>query len=208
MPKLLTFMLLLISSICFSQNKSKKEILQSLVGTHPLNDISGLMGANSMIDYNKVNGKWKGYFSMNMGGMRNGEAIKIQPEALSRLNSMEIVVNPDLSIDFNCKKQTLFSVPFVENGMFLEMNKAYNENSPHDLFLMKSDLTIKNGNLYLFANDNIGSEKIEPLKFEYLESDALTVYLYYSINEKTFNLIHCDGEYDTGITTYSFKRRS
>jgi hypothetical protein len=207
MYKFFTFIFLLISSFCFSQNKSKRETLQALVGTHQLYDISGLMGANSMVDYNKVNGKWKGFFSMIMSGMRNGESIKIQPEALVRLNTMELVVKPDLSIDFNCNKRTLFSIPYLENGMVLEMNNKYDENSPHDLFLFKSDLTFKNGNLYLFANDNIDLAKLEPLKFEYLESDVRTVYLYYSVKEKTFNLIHCDNEYSSGITTYSFKKR-
>ena len=114
----------LFSTISYSQTQSKKELLQSLVGTYALNVIEGTSGMNATTNYDKKLGKWTGIYSMRMFGKREYENIKITPDLLNKLNTMSVIVNPDLSVDFMCKGINIVSIPFKEDGMIYEITGA------------------------------------------------------------------------------------
>jgi hypothetical protein len=203
MKKSLIIFLLILSNVAFAQNKSKQDVLKSLVGKYELNTISALMGANTMVDYNKTNGRWKGFMSMNHGGQRNGGAITITPEVLKKLKSMEIIVKPDLSISFNCNGNQIANIPFKEDGMVFEITGTIEEFSP--LYKIKPELTFEDGVLFLYAKDYTDEIALEP--YDIAEVAPNTVIVSYDTKLKEFNvgLVRLEGTMASSY--YSFKKK-
>ena len=202
MKKSLIIFLLILTNVAFAQNKSKQDVLKSLVGKYELNAISALMGANTMVDYNKTNGKWKGFMSMNMGGQRNGEALKITPEVLVKLNTMEIIVNPDLSVELNCNKNQIANIPFKGDGMVFEITGTIEEYSQYNK--LKPELTFEDGQLFFYAKDYTEETALAP--YDIAEVVPNTIIVSYDTKLKEFNVSLCtlDG---MGTSTYSFKKK-
>jgi hypothetical protein len=80
------------------QNKSKREILQSLVGSHSLSSISALMGANTMSNYFTEKGQWKAMSSFMSMGQRDAYDLPLEPATIKTLNGLKITVGTDLSV--------------------------------------------------------------------------------------------------------------
>jgi hypothetical protein len=100
-----------------SNNLSTKEILSKLVGEHYLESISGFAGANTLFDYEKKNGKWTASGSSNNGGMREGYKIPITAQDLSRLNTMKLILNPDLSLQLYVGNKLIITARFANNDI-------------------------------------------------------------------------------------------
>jgi hypothetical protein len=96
--------------------KSKKEILQSLVGTHNLKSVSSLMGMNTLTDFFIQNGQWKGTMSVMQMGQRDVVDMDLEAETIKTLKSLKIVVAADLSLSLLHNGEIIFSTPFNENG--------------------------------------------------------------------------------------------
>jgi hypothetical protein len=100
-----------------SNNLSTKEILSKQIGEHYLESISGFAGANTLFDYEKKNGKWTASGSSNNGGMREGYKITISAQDLSRLNTMKLVLNSDLSLQLYVGNKLIITAPFSDNDV-------------------------------------------------------------------------------------------
>ena len=202
MKKSLIIFLLILSNVVFAQNKTKLDVTQSLVGNYELKSISAFMGANTMVDYDKTNGKWKGFMSMIVGGQRNGDAISITPEVLKKLKSMEIIVKPDLSISFNCNGNQIANIPFKADGMVYEINVPIEEYS--SLSKLKPALTFEDGQLFFYAKNY--SEETALEAYDIAEVGPNTIIVSYDIKLKEFNVSLCRLE-GMGTSTYSFKKK-
>jgi antitoxin component YwqK of YwqJK toxin-antitoxin module len=202
MKKSLIIFLLILTNVAFAQNKTKLDVTKSLVGNYELKSISAFMGANTMVDYDKANGKWKGFMSMNMGGQRNGDAITITPEVLKKLKSMEIIVKPDLSISFNCNGNQIANIPFKEDGMVFEIKGTIEEYSQYNK--LKPELTFEDGQLFFYAKDYTEETALAP--YDIAEVVPNTIIVSYDTKLKEFNVSLCtlDG---MGTSTYSFKKK-
>ena len=100
-----------------SNNLSKKEILSTLVGEHYLESISGFAGANTLYDYVKKNGKWTASGSSINRGMREGYKISISAQDLTRLNTMKLILNPDLSLQLYVGNKLIITAPSTKNDV-------------------------------------------------------------------------------------------
>ena len=206
MKKSLIIFLLILSNVAIAQNKTKLDVTKSLVGNYELKSISAFMGANTMVDYDKANGKWKGFMSMNNGGQRNGGAITITPEVLKKLKSMEIIVKPDLSISFNCNGNQIANIPFKEDGMIFEIKGTIEEYSS-TLYKLKPELTFEDGQLYFYAKDYTEETELEP--YDIAEVAPNTIVVSYDTKLKEFNvsLSNAGIGLSRGLSTYSFKKK-
>jgi hypothetical protein len=202
MKKSLIIFLLILSNVAFAQNKTKLDVTKSLVGKYELNAISAVMGANTMVDYEKANGKWKGFMSMIMGGQRNGEALKITPDVLVKLNTMEIIVNPDLSIEFNCNKIQIANIPFKEDGMVFEIKGTIEEYST--LYKLKPELTFEDGELFFYAKDYTDETELVPYDIAEVAPNTIIVSYDTKLKEFKVSLNRLEG---MGASTYSFKKK-
>ena len=202
MKKSLIIFLLILSNVAFAQNKTKLDVTKSLVGKYELNAISAVMGANTMVDYEKANGKWKGFMSMIMGGQRNGEALKITPDVLVKLNTMEIIVNPDLSIEFNCNKIQIANIPFKEDGMVFEIKGTIEEYST--LYKLKPELTFEDGELFFYAKDYTDETELVPYDIAEVAPNTIIVSYDTKLKEFKVSLNRLEG---MGASKYSFKKK-
>lgn len=143
-------------------NLSTKEILSKLVGEHYLESISGFAGANTLFDYEKKNGKWTASGSSNNGGMREGYKIPITAKDLSRLNTMKLILNPDLSLQLYVGNKLIITARFANNDID---NKA--------IVLLERQL--EETELGFFVGD-------------YMDEEDNTILLTYDIEKRVFSL--------------------
>jgi hypothetical protein len=203
MKKKIVLFLIILSNITYGQTKSKEEVLKSILGKYELNTISAFMGANTMVDYYKVNGLWKGSYSMLMGGRRESESIKISSDVLKKLKTMKIIVNADLSVVFSCNDIPIATVPFKGDGMVLDLKGTYDENSRVELNQLKSGLTFKDGVLFIYAQDNLDETVLGP--YDIVDVLPNTIIISYEVKSRTFDVVMCESE-GMGSSSYSFKK--
>jgi hypothetical protein len=183
--------------------KSKEEVLKSIVGKYELDGISSFMGANTMVDYYKPKGIWKGSMSMLVMGRRQAEAIKISPNVLKKLNTMKIMVNPDLSVVFSCNEIPIATIPFKADGMLLELQGTSNENWRDELKQLKSTLTFQDEFLFLYAKEYVDETQLEP--YDIVDVLPNAIIISYNVKENGFQVVLCESE-GTGFSTYEFKK--
>lgn len=181
----------------------KKELLQTLVGTHQLVNISGFTGANTMLDYTLEDSVWSTWGSSNVGGEREAFDIEMSEEGMRKLNSMKIVVDDSLNLRIECLGVVYRSIPFKEDGMsyFLSIKpEEFISNVPEDL---KPASTFLKEDLYLYAEDEIPAREMELVDIMEISADAAI--LNYDTREHLFELILFEGGCcNTGI--YTFKK--
>lgn len=183
--------------------KSKEEVLKSIVGKYELSGISSFMGANTMVDYYKSKGIWKGSMSMLAMGRRQAEAIKISPNVLKKLNTMKIMVNPDLSVVYSCNETPIATIPFKADGMLLELQGASNENWRDELKQLKPTLTFQDELLFLYAKEYADEIELEP--YDIVDVLPNAIIISYKVKENEFQVVLCESE-GTGFSTYEFKK--
>ncbi len=145
-----------------TNNLSTKEILSTLVGEHYLESISGFAGANALYDYEKKNGKWTASGSSINAGTREGYKITISAQDLSRLNTMKLVLNQDLSLQLYVGNKLIITAPFSDNDVD---NKA--------IILLERQL--KESELGFTVGD-------------YIDEEENTILLTYDIEKRVFSL--------------------
>jgi hypothetical protein len=145
-----------------TNNLSTKEILSKLVGEHYLESISGFAGANALYDYEKKNGKWTASGSSINAGTREGYKITISAQDLSRLNTMKLVLNQDLSLQLYVGNKLIITAPFSDNDVD---NKA--------IILLERQL--KESELGFTVGD-------------YIDEEENTILLTYDIEKRVFSL--------------------
>ena len=206
MKKILFIFLILLSNIGFAQSKSKEDVLKSLAGnTYQLDAIYASMGANTMVDYYKSKGIWKGTMSMLMMGRREAENLKITPVELKKLNTMKIVINTDLSVVLSCNDVELANIPFKSDGMVFELKGTYEEFSANELDKIKPDLIYKEGELYLYAIDSLEESYLEPYDLAGVAPTIMVIT--YNLKENNFKILLSNSEV-IGAASYEFKKRA
>ncbi len=182
------------------QNRSKREILQSLVGSHSLSSISALMGANTLSDYSIVNGQWNANSSSLYMGQRYAENLQLEPETIKTLNGLKITVGADLSVAVTVNDMKYLNSPFNENGPNYQLKK-----SPAGYYQLPEGFSARttfiDGALYIFAGDNIAGSETAFADFIGVMRDAAIIR--YNVESKNFELIIW-GEGFGGTATLSF----
>lgn len=148
-----------------TEEKGKKEIhLEKLIGKHALENISGFMGANSMIDIYKENGQWIFSGSSNEGGVREGWNNEFSSEQIEKLNTFFIEIKEDLTVIVSCNGKIFLEIPFSENGMVMSL-KPDREYVKFDVFPeeISSENGFHNGVYYLLADDHFAEGFLKPL---------------------------------------------
>jgi hypothetical protein len=160
----------------------KEETLRALVGEHPLSSISAFMGVNTMADYTRENGVWKGFESSNSGGQREGGEVELAADDIASLQSAKIVVGEDLKVHFSCNDQSYYETPFQPEGMTFQLVGAPSDASDG----LSATTTFKEDYLYLFAKDQIDFVHFDYAAFIGVMTDAAV--LRYNMKSKTFEL--------------------
>jgi hypothetical protein len=164
----------------------KKELLTSLVGEYQLESISGAMGANTMVDYNLVEGKWAASGSSNNGGMREGYNIELTEKDLNKLATATIKVAEDLTVTYSCAGKPYFTLPYKENGLEFRLSKSLEDYILGVPKGLTPNSTILEGDLYLLAKDGIAADELKEI--DMLEVGADAAVLSYNLQAKEFEL--------------------
>jgi hypothetical protein len=187
------YLLIFISTVALSACNSgpseqaktqspKEETLRALVGEHSLSSISAFMGANTMADYTRENGTWKGFESSNSGGQREGGELELTADDIASLQSAKIIVSQDLKVHFSCNDQSYYETPFQAEGMTFQLAGAPSDASDG----LSATTTFKEDYLYLYAKDQIDFVHFDYAAFIGVMTDA--VVLRYNLQSKTFEL--------------------
>jgi hypothetical protein len=164
----------------------KKELLSSLIGEHPLQSISGFMGANTMVDYIKENGKWSASGSSLSAGMREPFDINLSQAYLKSLNSMKIKVGDDLSVSLLCNGKEYFKTPFIENGLGYYLKKSPKDYSSGMSEKLTPESTFLDESLYLYAKDFISENEMNKINVAEVMADAVVIT--YNTKSKQFEM--------------------
>ena len=170
-----------------NKSKSKKEILQDSIGVYALKSISGLLGANTLFETEKVNKNWQSGSSSISVGMREQQDHALASDDIKLLNSMRIEVDTALTIKFFAREKLLLEIPFKEAGMQYRMNKPHSSVLDDELKNYSPATTFVDKNLYLAALDNIDfSDTISPNNFLIVNDGIVT--LSYSLENDSFEI--------------------
>lgn len=141
------------------EQSAKQKLLTSMIGTHKLTSIDGMVGMNSMFNFAGKDDVWKGEGSSNEGGEREGYDIEIGEDQLGKLKTMSIVVSEDLTVTLESNGKTLCKIPYDENlkEFKLKNPKEYLEYDviPKGLSAEKS---VFNGWHYLLVRDDYSKD--------------------------------------------------
>jgi len=164
----------------------KKELLQSLVGSHSLSSISALMGANTMSNYFIEKGEWKAVSSFLSMGQREAYDLPLEPADIKTLNGLKITVGPDLSVAVTVNGLKYLNSSFNENGVNYQLKKL-----PTEYYQLPEGFSSRTifaeGYLYIFAGDNIADSDTAFAEFLGVMRDAAIIR--YNIEQKKFELL-------------------
>jgi len=103
-----------------SSAATKREPLSQAVGRFRLVAISGhCCGSNDDATQRSDRGWQYGGFAI-VGGELTGYITRLARDDVARLNSIEVIVAPDLTVRLFAGKRRLLEVPFNESGMLLD----------------------------------------------------------------------------------------
>ena len=180
--------------------KSKKEILQSLVGTHNLKSVSSLMGMNTLTDFFIQNGQWKAAMSVTQMGQRDVVDMDLEAETIKTLKSLKIVVAADLSLSLLHNGEIIFSTPFNENGLNYGLKNSSRApfNIPEGL---SPSSTIVDNYLYIMIHDGLCQSEGSFADFAGAISEVILIK--YNIEGKAFE-VHITGIDCCNSATFTF----
>lgn len=186
---------------------SKSDILKAAIGAHPLTAISGSGGANGMWDTWKDQGRWGSNVSGITGGMRQGSEVALNKADLALLDSLRIVVAPDLSVTLSARGKDLLTIPLRADGMDYQLAPEHFDSSAVErLRKLSSKTTVHDETLYLLVRDSVDLAKPLSGSFEGLAEGILVVT--YSVFEQRFDLAFINGQCcDETNWTFSRPRR-
>jgi hypothetical protein len=181
--------------------KSRKEVLQSMIGEHQLNQISALMGANTMVSFHPEQGEWSGSGSSLSMGQREAYNMEISAEQRTMLKNCKIVVENDLSVHFVVNGKKLLSVPFNEKSMMYSVSQPITE-----VYTLPGDISpntnFVENELYLALTD-----KFDPIVNSFAEIPGVIseiIFLSCNAESKSFQMIITGYSFGGGTATLSF----
>ena len=156
----------------------KKSTLINLIGEHKLSLISGVMGANTQVDYYIENGKWIASGSSDMSGMRESYDIELSKE--------------------------YFKTPFKEYGLSFFLQKSPKDYFPI-VDNLKPNSTFIDNYLYFYAKDFGTSLPLTYVDIVKVYADVVVIRYNTKTNEFVMSLFYgdcCDN------SSYIFKKTS
>jgi hypothetical protein len=108
-----------------------------------------------------------------------------------------------LSIVFSCNEIPIATIPFKADGMVYEMTGSYNVSSQGELSQLQPELTFQDGQLFLYAKDNLDETVLGPYDIANVLPNA--IFISYVLKDKTFDVVMCESE-TMGLSTYTFKK--
>jgi hypothetical protein len=103
-----------------SSAATKREALSQAVGRFRLVAISGHCCGSNDYSAQRSDRGWQYGGSSIVGGERTGYITRLGRDDVARLNSIEVIVAPDLTVQLFAGKRRLLEVPFTESGMLLD----------------------------------------------------------------------------------------
>ena len=164
----------------------KKAILDRAKGLHSLSSISAFYGANTLYDYRKSDDGWSAEGSSTSGGRRTPFDIDLGPKELSVLNSLNIRVKDDLSVDVACNNRVLFSVPFEDAGNNFKLSRSNEEYIMGVPSGLSAENNIIDNKLYLTVKDQLPYSKLKEIDIVIETADAYS--LIYNTQNDGFEL--------------------
>ena len=199
------------SSKCYIIKEKIRQIsiLNKLIGEHNLYSISGLMGANGMIDYWLENGNWFANASWLTAGRREGINVKLSNGVISKLKSIKILITKNLDITILSNEKEIFKTKIQTDGLSTFLKKIPNDDySPRLDDLKKIDASIysstfDNEYFYLFIEDKVEKSVISEINVDG-DLEFSTIVLKFNLETKQFELNLYEQYYAT--LTYLFKQ--
>lgn len=194
------------SSKCYIIKEKIRQIsiLTKLIGEHNLYSITGLMGANGMIDYWLENGNWFANASWLTAGRREGMKIKLSNGVISKLKSIKILISKNLDIILLSNEKEIFKTKIQADGLSTFLKKIPNdEYSPRLDDLKKIDASIysstfDNEYFYLFIEDKVEKSVISEINVDE-DLEFSTIVLKFNLETKQFELYLYEQLYATHI---------
>jgi hypothetical protein len=186
-----------------AQVKGRKgKRLQSLIGLYELIALEASVGANGMIDYDKVGSEWQALGSSISDGMRESYDITLEKKTLKSLNCLKLEVDNNFTVRLLMDNTTLIELPYKENEMTYQLiNNGANYISLPDNITKSSSFS--GSHLYLMASDNVNKGILQKIDLLGLSADVLV--LRYNLKEAQFELNLFVGECCDN-SFYKFKR--
>jgi hypothetical protein len=167
--------------------ETRESQLAKVVGEYHLNSINGYMGASSMEYYNYENEGWihTGYYITDSG--ENDYTNEISDELLSKLKTLKITIDEELSFSMSCLGEECLYEPFVENIAESESNST----------------TFNKVFFYFYVKGELTSEK--SYGFDLLEGYGDIYTISYQKSNNSFELmVLWDDHITPSVATYSF----
>lgn len=188
MGRFYLFFLIFISNITYAQTNLKVSVLQDLVDEFKLVSVGGISSVNSeLYSYSIVNGKWVGAKSQLSDSISKEENFEVISEIETKLKNLKIVVNKNLSINFQFNDKIILKIPFKGNGMYYKRRVLNHTTTLGALFQDLNKLsTFIDGELFLYAKDMMNYDIYQP--YDLIETGGDAYVLSYHIKNKEFRL--------------------
>jgi hypothetical protein len=98
----------------------------------------------------------------------------------------------------------LANVPFKADGMVLNIKEAFNDESQYGLDKIKPELTLSEGELFLYAQDAL--DENENPAYDIAEVGPNSMVISYSLKDRTLKVLLCVKE-GGGASEYFFKKK-
>jgi hypothetical protein len=184
---------------------SKKQILKRLVGEYSLDNISGFMGANTLFDTYFDNGKWTSNSSSLELGMRELYQNDLTQTDEKLLESIKLVIDSNLTINFKIGSKLIFTSPFSEMKTDYNVSNIENDELHDELQNLNSSVIFQDDYLVLFVKNDIELDWILKGNFDIVTGDVLT--LKYNLFTSTFELCIFNNSCCEN-STLSFRRKN
>lgn len=162
----------------------KQKLLDSLKGDYYLESISGSLGANTMIDFWKENGRWSSNESSIVDGQRDGYLVELPAEKAMALDALKITVADDLTLVISCITGEIQKIPFNPDGLLWSVSSPWSEFQSTVPKEVNAQTTFADDKLYLFVSSLYSDEKFSCLNGDGFMVDS--VVLYYDLKDKKF----------------------
>jgi hypothetical protein len=166
----------------------RRTVLASAVGTYPLSGISGFFGANTMSETWRSGKGWQANLSGIHAGVREGQFVPLGRESIKVLNSLEVRVNADLTVEILGLGRVLALFPYSEYPSFLIQRMSLDDSS-HRILGRNTRASFENKELRIATTDAVETELFASFEnMPWDTSEPLALGLDYNPMERRFTL--------------------
>ena len=177
----------IIANDSSSPFSSKKQILSFLVGEYSLDNISGLMGGNTLFDtYRNEQDNWASNYSVNEQGTREVYEDKLLQSDRDLLGNLRIYVDSNLNITLKSGSKIIFSSKFIEKGMDYKIVKPNDSELNEDISSLNPSSIFQDERLLIYARNGVELDSNLHGNFHIVTSDIII--LSYNLFDAVFEL--------------------